>query len=227
MDDHVQHEAPVDESIAASQPARKLDRRGFLKMTTVSGAAAALAACSTPPTPTPEAAATAAPAPTSPPPTAVATVATAPQPTAAPAPPPVAQVLTSDLLPYPRVKIGTLGDLGSGVLSTTYPDPSSLVQVLKLGAKTVGGVGPDEDIVAYSGLCTHMGCPVLYDAATKMFKCPCHYSHFDAAADAMMINGPATQHLPRLVLEVDGEDIYAVGVQGLIYGRAHNVALVQ
>jgi len=130
-------------------------------------------------------------------------------------------------LPYPRLKIATLSDLQKGVFSTAYPDQFSPVQVLKLGAKTVGGVGPDEDIVAYSGLCTHMGCPVTYNPATRVFMCPCHYSHFDAATDAMLISGPATQHLPRVVLEVEGQDIYAVGVQGLIYGRPHNLSLTE
>jgi len=72
-----------------------------------------------------------------------------------------------------------------------------------------------------------MGCPMTYDPATKIFVCPCHYSHFDAAADAMLISGPATQHLPRIVLEVEGQDIYAVGAQGLIYGRPHNLSLTE
>jgi arsenite oxidase small subunit len=43
----------------------------------------------------------------------------------------------------------------------------------------------------------------------------------------MLISGPATQHLPRIVLEVEGQDIYAVGAQGLIYGRPHNLSLTE
>ncbi|MEI7771353.1 MAG: arsenate reductase (azurin) small subunit, partial [Chloroflexales bacterium] len=133
----------------------------------------------------------------------------------------------SDLLPYPRLKLAAISDLSSGTFSATYPDVNSQVVLLKLGAKTVGGVGPDGDIVAYSGICTHMGCPTSYDPATKTFACPCHYSHFDAAADAMLINGPATQNLPRITLEVEGQDIYAVGMQGLIYGRPNNLSLTE
>jgi len=206
---------PPDEVAGAQQP--RLGRRSFLKLGSVGSAAAVLAACSAPPAPPTAIPPTAAPAATAPaaPPTRVAATEAVPAP------------LVSDLLPYPQLKIATLGDLQKGVFSTTYPDQFSPVQVLKLGAKTVGGVGPDEDIVAYSGLCTHMGCPVSYDPATRVFMCPCHYSHFDAAADAMLISGPATQHLPRVVLEVDGQDIYAVGVQGLIYGRPHNLSLTE
>ncbi|MBO9339800.1 arsenate reductase (azurin) small subunit [Chloroflexus sp. MS-CIW-1] len=197
----------------------RLDRRSFLKLGSVSGAAAILAACAAPP-----------PAPTAVPPTS------APQaqvPTPAPAPSPVVVTekvevpLISEVLPYPRLKIATLNDLKNGVFGATYPDQLSPIQVLKLGKKVPGGVGPDEDIVAYSGLCTHMGCPMNYDPATKIFVCPCHYSHFDAEADAILISGPATQNLPRIILEVEGQDIYAVGVQGLIYGRPHNLSLTE
>ena len=238
MDDLVPEQAPP--TPAEETPlTRKLGRRGFLKLTSVSSAAAALAACAAPPpTSTAGAAiatATAVPptvvARTAVPPTAVPPTAAAIAPTAATAPtaaaaPAAATSFVSDLLPYPRLKIATLGDLSGGAHNANYPDPASLIQLVKLGKKTVGGVGPDQDIVAYSGICSHMGCPLIYDAARKILQCPCHFSHFDLAADAMLINGPSCQNLPRITLEVDGQDIYAVGVQGLIYGRANNVALV-
>lgn len=212
-------EISPSEEEAARSPKPRLDRRSFLKLSSISGAAAVLAACAAQP-----------PTPTAVPPTAVPQ---APAPTAAPAPSPVVVTetvevpLISEVLPYPRIKVATLNDLQSGAFGASYPDQFSPIQILKVGRKVLGGVGPDEDIVAYSGLCTHMGCPMTYDPATKIFVCPCHYSHFDAAADAMLISGPATQHLPRIVLEVEGQDIYAVGVQGLIYGRPHNLSLTE
>jgi arsenite oxidase small subunit len=95
---------------------------------------------------------------------------------------------------------------------------------LKMGAPVPGGVGPDRDIVAYSTMCTHMGCPVAYDAGTKSFKCPCHYSMFDAEKEGQMICGQATENLPRIVLKYhDNGTISAVAVDGLIYGRQSNV----
>lgn len=218
MDDQVQDQTPAADSVAEAPPIAKVNRRGFLKIGSVSSAAALLAACTPAPAPAPATA-----APTVAPTDAAAGTAVPAAPVAQAVPAPI----VSDLLPYPRLKLAALSDLSSGVINTTYPDVNSPVVVLKLGAKTVGGVGPDEDIVAYSGLCTHMGCPTSYDPATKIFACPCHFSHFDAAADAMLINGPATQHLPRLTLEVDGQDLYAVGVQGLIYGRPHNLSLTE
>ena len=34
----------------------------------------------------------------------------------------------------------------------------------------------------------------------------------------MVISGHGTESLPQIVLEIDGDDIYAVGVLGLVYG---------
>ena len=107
----------------------------------------------------------------------------------------------------------------------TYPDTSSPCTLVKLGRAAPGGVGPDGDIVAYSGLCTHMGCPVAYDAERKVFKCPCHFSTFDAEMAGQMVCGQATEDLPRIVLRYDEKDdsVKAVAIDGLIYGRQANI----
>jgi arsenite oxidase small subunit len=42
-----------------------------------------------------------------------------------------------------------------------FPDAASPCSLIKMGSPVPGGVGPNRDIVAYSTLCTHMGCPVL------------------------------------------------------------------
>ena len=87
------------------------------------------------------------------------------------------------------------------------------------------GVGPNKDIVAYSTLCTHMGCPVQYESGTKVFKCGCHFSMFDAENGGQMVCGQATEDVPRVLLDYDTktDTISAVGVDGLIYGRQANI----
>lgn len=107
----------------------------------------------------------------------------------------------------------------------TYPDAASPCVLIKLGKAVPGGVGPDGDIVAYSTLCTHMGCPVTYEASTRVFKCGCHFSQFDAELAGQMICGQATENLPMVQLKVSSGDgtISAVGVSGLIYGRQSNI----
>lgn len=129
-------------------------------------------------------------------------------------------------LPYPRKALAQLGHMNvNSPVAFTYPDASSPCTAIKLGTRVPGGVGPDGDIVAYSTMCTHMGCAVAYDAGTKVFKCPCHFSMFDAEKSGQMISGQATENLPRVRLHYDEKTgtVTAVGMDGLIYGRQANV----
>jgi ubiquinol-cytochrome c reductase iron-sulfur subunit len=63
-----------------------------------------------------------------------------------------------------------------------------------------------DNIVAYSKICTHVGCPVgLYEQTTHHLLCPCHQSTFEAATGATVIFGPAPRPLPQLPLTVDAQ----------------------
>ena len=63
-----------------------------------------------------------------------------------------------------------------------------------------------DNIVAYSKICTHVGCPVaLYEQTTHHILCPCHQSTFDAAHGAEVIFGPAARPLPQLPMTVDAQ----------------------
>jgi ubiquinol-cytochrome c reductase iron-sulfur subunit len=63
-----------------------------------------------------------------------------------------------------------------------------------------------DNIVAYSKICTHVGCPVaLYEQTTHHILCPCHQSTFDATAGAEVLFGPAPRPLPQLPMGVDSE----------------------
>ncbi len=67
-----------------------------------------------------------------------------------------------------------------------------------------------DNIVAYSKICTHVGCPVaLYEQTTHHILCPCHQSTFDAANGANVIFGPAARALPQLPLMVDKDGFLA------------------
>jgi arsenite oxidase small subunit len=139
---------------------------------------------------------------------------------AAPAPVPPGQVN----LPYPTRAVGKASTIQSQPLMFAYPDAASPCAAVKLGKPVKGGVGPNGDIVAYSTLCTHMGCPVVYDGQGT-FKCGCHFSQFDAEKGGQMICGQATENLPRVRLEYNSktDTVNAVGVDGLIYGRQANI----
>jgi ubiquinol-cytochrome c reductase iron-sulfur subunit len=61
-----------------------------------------------------------------------------------------------------------------------------------------------DNIVAYSKICTHVGCPVaLYEQTTHHILCPCHQSTFQAAEGAKVIFGPAPRPLPQLPITLD------------------------
>lgn len=61
-------------------------------------------------------------------------------------------------------------------------------------------------IVAYSKVCTHVGCPVaLYEQQTHHLLCPCHQSQFDVTNHCAVIFGPAARPLPQLPIAVDDE----------------------
>ncbi|MBD5788213.1 Rieske 2Fe-2S domain-containing protein [Cellulosimicrobium terreum] len=63
-----------------------------------------------------------------------------------------------------------------------------------------------DGIVAFSKICTHVGCPVaLYEQQTHHLLCPCHQSTFDVADGAKVVFGPAKRPLPQLPISVDDE----------------------
>ncbi|GAB3617603.1 Rieske 2Fe-2S domain-containing protein [Okibacterium endophyticum] len=63
-----------------------------------------------------------------------------------------------------------------------------------------------DGIVAYSKVCTHVGCPVaLYEQQTHHLLCPCHQSQFDVTNHCAVIFGPAARPLPQLPIAVDDE----------------------
>ncbi|MDK7750043.1 Rieske 2Fe-2S domain-containing protein [Brevibacterium sp. UMB10442] len=63
-----------------------------------------------------------------------------------------------------------------------------------------------DGVVAYSKICTHVGCPVaLYEHQTHHLLCPCHQSTFDVTNHCKVIFGPAKRPLPQLPIAVDSE----------------------
>jgi len=126
---------------------------------------------------------------------------------------------------YPRQRIASLSEVNSGeAINFQYPknDPYGTNVLVKLNEKAGKGVGADEDIVAFNQLCTHMGGPLVgtYKKEHKVLgPCPFHLTTFDLTRHGMVVSGHATESLPQIMLEIDGDDIYAVGIMGLIYGH--------
>jgi arsenite oxidase small subunit len=126
---------------------------------------------------------------------------------------------------YPSNRLGNVSELKTNQpVNVSYPDADAPGVLLKLGKKVPGGVGADGDIVGFSTTCPHKGFPLSYNSGDKTLNCPGHYSRFDCEAGGQQIWGQATQNLPQYVLRVDDKgDIYAEGVDELLYGRLSNV----
>jgi thiosulfate dehydrogenase [quinone] large subunit len=59
-----------------------------------------------------------------------------------------------------------------------------------------------QQVVAYSRVCTHAGCLVGYDQQAEMIVCPCHGAEFDPRKGAQVVAGPAPAPLPSVRVTV-------------------------
>ena len=141
--------------------------------------------------------------------------------------PPAGEAPAVVLTTYPRQRVASVSDLKQGEpVDFEYPLQGQQNFLIKLGAPAQGGVGPEGDIVAFSYLCTHMGCPLIgqYKDEHKIVgPCPCHFTTYDLRNNGMVVLGQATQNLPQITLVVEDDDVYATGLMGLIYGFRDNL----
>lgn len=126
---------------------------------------------------------------------------------------------------YPSNRLANISELTlNEPLDVAYPDDEATGVLIKLGQPVEGGVGPDGDIVGFSTTCPHKGYPLSYRGDDRTLNCPGHYSRFDVERGGQQIWGQATQNLPQYALRIEENgDIYAEGVDELLYGRLSNV----
>lgn len=97
-----------------------------------------------------------------------------------------------------QLESGRLEERAKSAVLLIRLDPDQLADASRAGAY--------EGIVAYSKICTHLGCPVaLYEQRTHHLLCPCHQSTFDLTDNCRVVFGPARRPLPQLPITVDGE----------------------
>ena len=65
----------------------------------------------------------------------------------------------------------------------------------------------DGEFFAYSQSCTHLMCPVHYDADSNQIVCPCHAGYFDPN-DGSVLAGPPPRPLPGFPVTVRDGTIY-------------------
>jgi nitrite reductase/ring-hydroxylating ferredoxin subunit len=108
-----------------------------------------------------------------------------------------------DPTPAP-LKIPAVAELAPGESTVfAYPGEHDRCVLVRL---------PDGELVAFSQLCTHLSCPVIPKVDEGVFACPCHEGYFDIRT-GKNIAGPPPRPLPRILLRIEGRDVYAVGVE--------------
>jgi Rieske Fe-S protein len=70
----------------------------------------------------------------------------------------------------------------------------------------------ETEFVAFSQKCTHLSCAVIPRPDEGVFHCPCHEGIFDLRT-GRVIAGPPPRPLPRVIIEVRGDEIFATGTE--------------
>lgn len=99
------------------------------------------------------------------------------------------------------VGVARVGELAANQTRVfTFPDPYAQGILVNV---------PGRGLVAYSDVCTHLSCAVLYQPGERQFYCPCHEGRFDAASGDVLA-GPPTRPLPTIELRTLNGVVYAV-----------------
>ena len=70
-------------------------------------------------------------------------------------------------------------------------------------------------LVAFSQVCTHLSCAVVYRKSDDRLFCPCHNGLFECGegkTGAQPLAGPPERPLPRVLLDVHDGDVFATGI---------------
>ena len=101
-------------------------------------------------------------------------------------------------------RIASIDDLAvGGAVVFTYPDEHAPCLLVRLTTR---------EFVAFGQKCTHLSCAVIPRPSEGSFYCPCHEGRFDLRT-GVPTAGPPQRPLTRIVLDIRGRDIYAIGVE--------------
>ncbi|MHB9024834.1 MAG: QcrA and Rieske domain-containing protein [Armatimonadota bacterium] len=66
-------------------------------------------------------------------------------------------------------------------------------------------INTEKGLVAFSAVCPHAQCSVIWDKDKKRIFCPCHAGVFDLEGN--VVSGPPPSPLPRYQVKIEGEKI--------------------
>lgn len=104
---------------------------------------------------------------------------------------------------FPRRLVVRVGDVPrGGVKLFRYPGPDDPCILFHTQS---------DRFVAYSQKCTHLSCAVIPATDGQRIECPCHHGFF-SIEDGRVLQGPPPRPLPRIVLDQQGDELWATGV---------------
>ncbi len=120
--------------------------------------------------------------------------------------------------------LGTLLTFLYPVIRYLIPPKQTQVGVSQVSAAKVGELAPNSykifkfgnipgmlihtkegEWLAFSAICTHLTCTVLYEDDTESIICPCHNGRFDLGGN--VISGPPPSPLEAFNVEISGDEI--------------------
>ncbi|MFC4427463.1 ubiquinol-cytochrome c reductase iron-sulfur subunit [Deinococcus navajonensis] len=132
----------------------------------------------------------------------------------------------------PAQRVASLSALSTEWAEVTFSYAGRPCTLLRVPSAVSGGLQAPGNIhlVAFSRVCTHLGCPVnlVRDPEVLAFAfnyrppasarhpqlgCRCHYSVFDPLQGGKAVFGKANGPLPRVRLDLRGPDVYATGIE--------------
>jgi len=104
---------------------------------------------------------------------------------------------------WPAAKGGASENVEVEGASAMQPGDSRMVQV---GGKAAIVVRRSTGLVAFSAVCTHLGCLVKWDPEGRRFLCPCHAAVFDE--NGAVVSGPPPAPLPPYKIKEIGDKVF-------------------
>ncbi|MGZ3849499.1 MAG: QcrA and Rieske domain-containing protein [Flavisolibacter sp.] len=102
-----------------------------------------------------------------------------------------------------------------GMLSEFPPGSTKLVQFINADPLPWSGVTAksaawlrrenENEFIAFSANCTHLGCPVRWEEKAKLFMCPCHGGVY--YSDGSVAAGPPPKSLVRYMVRINNNDV--------------------
>lgn len=124
--------------------------------------------------------------------------------------------------------LGTFATLGRTLMKRLSGEKPEGVAVAGLAEVPIGGYKlfryptendpcillrlSEEQFVAFGQRCTHLSCPVIFEAAKKQLVCPCHEGFF-SAEDGRVLAGPPKRGLPRLSVVTQDARVWVRGAE--------------